>query len=101
MAFAEDLSQFFDTDDFAVSAAFTRAGVAVAAADVIFNGPSHQVAVYETAVEELAPFLLAPASAVAAVKRKDAVAADGHGSFVVERIEPDGTGLTKLYLAEA
>lgn len=100
MAFTEDLDQFFDTGDFAVAAVFTRAGAPVATADVIFNGPSRQVSVYETGVEEPAPFLLAPSAAVAAVKRKDAASVDG-AAFVVERVEPDGTGVTKLYLAEA
>lgn len=100
MPFVEDLTQFFDTDEFAVEAVFTRGVATVATADVIFNGPSHQVSVYETEVEEPAPFILAPVASVAAVKRKDAVAVNG-GAYVVERIEPDGTGLTKLYMAEA
>ena len=99
--FAEELDPFFDTDDFAVAATFTRDGDEVAAAAVIFNGPGHQVTVYETAVEEPAPFLLAPAASVADVRRNDEAAVEGQGSFVVERVEPDGTGLTRLYLSEA
>lgn len=99
MAFAENFAQFFDTDEFAGEAVFTRGGETVATAAVIFNGPSHQVSVYETGVEEPAPFLLAASASVAAVKRRDAAAVNG-AVHVVERIEPDGTGLTKLYLAE-
>ena len=101
MAFAEDLSQFFDTDDFAVLAVFTRAGEPLVTAYVIYNGPSHAVRVEGTAVEEAAPFLLAQAEAVEEVLRKDDVAVDGEGDFVVERVHPDGTGLTLIYLAEA
>jgi hypothetical protein len=100
MAFAEDRSQFFDTRDFGVVATFTRGGVAVATANVIFDDPSHEVTVYETQVEEAAHTLLADAPTVAAVKRGDAVSVEG-GAYTVERIEPDGNGLKLMYLAQA
>lgn len=99
--FTEDLAQFFDSDMFAVSAVFTRGGAAVVTTDVIFNAPSHEVEFGQASVEEPAPFLMAPTAAVAVVRRKDAVAVSGAGNFKVERIHPDGTGLSTIYLAEA
>lgn len=100
MAFTETLEQFFDTRDFAVVAVFTRGEEAVATVHVIFNCRSRPVAVYETEVEEPQPSLFAQAAEVIGVKRGDAVAVGG-GTYVVERIEPGGTGITKLYMAEA
>jgi hypothetical protein len=102
--FAEDVSQFFDQGEFAVEAVFTREvggeTVEVATASVIFNDPSHEVALGQANVEEPAPFLMAPAASLAAVRRRDAVAVNGAG-YTVERLHPDGTGLTIAYLAEA
>ncbi|HYY95280.1 MAG TPA: hypothetical protein VE713_12245 [Pyrinomonadaceae bacterium] len=95
--FDEDLSRFFE--EFAVEAVFKRAGAPVATANVIFNDPSQPVTVYETEVEEPAPFLLAPAAALADVLREDAVAVNG-ADYTVERIRPDGTGLVRMDLAE-
>lgn len=99
--FDEDRSQFFDPRDFAVVAVFTRAGEPLATANVIFNDPSHTMKVEGTALEEGAPFLLAQSDAVSEVMRKDEVAVDGEGDFVVERVHPDGTGTTLLVLSEA
>lgn len=102
--FAEDVSQFFDQGEFAVEAVFTREvdgeTVEVATADVIFNAPSHEVPLGQAAVEESAPFLMAPTASLAAVRRKDAVAVNG-ADYVIERLHPDGTGTTVAYLAEA
>lgn len=98
--FDEDLDQFFDQRDFGVAAAFTRGGAPVATANVIFNDPSHQVSIDETAVEEAAHKLLATAASVAAVKRKDRVAVAG-GDYTVERIERSGGGMKLMYLAKA
>jgi hypothetical protein len=101
--FAEDVTQFFDQDEFAVEAVFARGtpAVEVTRADVIFNDPSHEVTLGQANVEEPAPFLMAPAASLAGVRRRDAVAVSGAGNFVVERMHPDGTGLTIAYLAEA
>jgi hypothetical protein len=99
--FEENKAQFFDTDSgFAVVATFTRAGAAVATADVIFNDPSAAVDLNGTDVEEQQAFLLATTEAVADVRRKDAVSVNG-AAYVVERIHPDGTGMKLLYLAES
>ncbi len=100
MAFTEDLAQFFEPKDFAVVAVFTRAGVPVSTTNVIFDDAAQSVSLYETSVEEAAPFLLAPTAVVAPVKRKDAVAVNG-ANFIVERLHPDGTGLTTIYLKQA
>lgn len=99
MAFAEDLSLFFE--DFAVAATFTRGGQAVCSAQVLFDSPSQAVELYDAEVEEAAPFLTAPASALASVKRGDDASVSGAGNFKVERIRPDGNGLVRLDLSTA
>lgn len=98
--FDENLDQFFDLDEFAVVAIFTRGGSTVATANVNFDDPSHALQFDETEVEEVAPKLLATATSVAAVKRKDRVAVAG-GNYVVERIERTGNGLKWMQLAKA
>lgn len=98
--FTEDLSQFFDEQTgFAVRARFTRGAVEVATASVIFSDPSQSVEIYAVDLEESAPTLLAPTAPLAAVKRKDTVAVNG-ATYSVERLRPDGTGITTVYLAE-
>lgn len=95
---AEDLAQFFEADEFAVTATFTRGGSAVTAALVIFDDPSQGTQLYDAEVEEPAPSLSAPASSLAPVKRGDDVSVGGAGAFKVERIRRDGAGLVRLDL---
>lgn len=97
--FQEDLGQFFE--EFAVEAIFTRGGEPVTTTNVIFNDPSQSLQLYDASVvEEAAPFLLAPASELAAVRRRDEVAVNG-ADYTVERLRPDGTGLLRLDLRKA
>lgn len=98
--FAEDLSQFFDeTTGFGVRAVFTRGGAPIATVAVIFNDPSQSVEIYNTDVEEPAPFLQAPTASLAAVKRADTATVNG-ATFRIERIHPDGTGISIVLLAK-
>jgi hypothetical protein len=98
--FEEDLSPFFDeTTGFGVRAVFTRGGAQIATVAVIFNDPSQSVEFYNTDIEEPAPFLQAPTASLAAVRRMDAATVNG-ATFRVERIHPDGTGMSIATLAE-
>lgn len=98
--FQEDLSPFFDeTTGFAVSAVFTRGVATIATVAVIFNDPSKSVEINNTDIEEPAPFLQAPTALLAAVKRGDTATVNG-ATYRVERIHPDGTGISIVLLAE-
>lgn len=98
--FREDLEQFFDLNDFAVVAVFTRANNTVATAHVLFDDPSHAVGLDGTQVEEASHTLCATAVSVADVRRKDRVAVAG-GAYLVESIKSAGGGLKLMTLAEA
>lgn len=100
MAFTEDLSPFFDaTTGFAVPAVFKRGSTTLATLSVIFNNPSQSVEIYDTQLEEVAPFLLAPTALLAGIKRNDTVTVNG-ATYRIERIHPDGTGVSTVSLAE-
>lgn len=99
MAFAEDLSLFFDeTKGFAVPAVFNRGETVLATVSVIFNDPSQAAEIYGTSIEEAAPFLQAPTASLAAVKRNDTVTVNG-ATYRIEIIRPDGTGVSNVFLA--
>lgn len=98
MAFVEDLTVFFNPADFAVAAVFTRGAATVATCNVIFDDPTHEVALYEQALEEIAPRLRARTADVAAVRRNDLVTVNAV-VWRVERLAADGTGVSTLYLA--
>jgi hypothetical protein len=99
--FQEDLSLFFDqTNGFAVSVVFNRGVTVLATVACIFNDPSQSVEIYNTDVEEPAPFLQAPTASLSAVKRGDTATVNGT-TYRIERIHPDGTGLSIINLAAA
>ena len=100
MAFVEDFAVFFNPADFAVAAVFQRQNVPVVACHVIFDDPTQQIEVYDQAVEELAPRLRARTADVTDVRRKDVVEVNG-SLYRVERLSPDGTGVTNITLALA
>jgi hypothetical protein len=89
MAFVEDLSPFFSTDDFAVSA--TLNGVAVTG---IFDA-GYLEAFGEVEGRQPA-FTLPTASASAAAHGQSLVI--GVTTYKVRGVEPDGTGVTLLRL---
>lgn len=101
MAFTEDLSVFFDTDDFAVSAAFTpRSGGAATNIKGIFD--KEYVAVgdgAEVAVAATQP-MFQTASAGLTAARGGTLVVDGVTYTIVE-VKPDGTGTTILILEDA
>ena len=99
MAFAEDLSLFFDTDEFAVEAtATTRAG-ATLQLKVIFDAPPAD-AFGAGGMEASQPAVLVATSAVEALRQGDLFVV-GARSYRVENTQPDGTGVTRLLLERA
>lgn len=96
--FAEDLSVFFDVrNGFAVDAVFGLASGDVTR-PVIFNDPTQPVEMYDTRVEADGPFLQMRESDLEGVKKNVAVEVPA-GSFMVERVTRDGTGLAIVYLS--
>lgn len=99
MAFAEDLTQFFNTDEFAVLAVFKRQNVAVAQVNAIFDQPTLPVGIYEAEIDELQPRVMAPTAELAEIQRGDICELPA-GAFRVEKITHDGTGVSTVYLAK-
>jgi len=97
MAFAEDLDQFFDDDDFAVEAVFTRGADTIATCLVIFDVPTEFVEMGEVSVSADRPFCYAKSADVADVKRGDTCTIDSV-DYTVTLPKPDGTGVTRIEL---
>ena len=99
MAFVEDLAPFFDdVSGFAVVATITRGATPVVTCNVIFDRPSEPVGLYDQEIEELSPRVKGPTAELATVKRGDTVTVSAV-AYRVERLRPDGTGVTILHLA--
>ncbi|HEX3560366.1 MAG TPA: hypothetical protein VHU19_14255 [Pyrinomonadaceae bacterium] len=96
MAFAEDLTQFFDTRDFAEVATLHLTGSVTRAINAIFNHPSQEVTVYDTAVEADSPNMQCLKTDVAGLARGTTVDVGG-GTHKVVRVGDDGTGLVTVY----
>lgn len=97
MAQTEDLSQFFQTDDFAVTGTFTPAGGSEATVYGIFDNLSSDdlrvstsLPIFQCATADVAPLL------VDAVLTLSGSFADGDYFVRVKR--PDGTGISELTL---
>jgi hypothetical protein len=91
--FAEDLSVFFNTSEFAVTATVAGAGVSV----IFDNG-------YQGALngflESSAPSITGPSASLATAVQGTAVTVNAIAYKVME-VHPDGTGITKLMLEKA
>lgn len=94
--FAENRSQFFDTRDFAEVATLHLAGGATRAVNVIFNDPTQEVTLYDTAVEAGSPHMQCLKEDVSGLARGNSVDVGGATHKVV-RIASDGTGLVTVY----
>lgn len=89
MPMLENMAAFFNPAEFATTA--TIAGVAV---PVIFEQP--YASAFGEALDATAPVCVLP-TAAAAVVRGDSIAINGV-TYQVDRVEPDGTGLSRLTL---
>lgn len=90
MAFAEDITEFFDQDDFAVS--------------VTLNGSPVSAIFDDTYADELGvvgtrPTILVATSDTSGVSAGDS-AVIGAVTYYVEVMRPDGTGVTRILLSE-
>jgi hypothetical protein len=91
---------FFNSDEFAVSAALTSGGTTRTIA-VIFDAPTRVIdPVTGIAVEIRDYSCLAIATDVAAVIHGDTIVINGV-TYAITGVEPDGTGVTTLILRTA
>ena len=92
MAFTEDLTAFFRTEDFAVSA--TYAGSTI---KVIFEAPYYES--ISGVVEGTQPTALCRTADVSGARHGDNFAV-GSTTYKIVGVEPDGSGVTRLRLQE-
>lgn len=97
MAFAENLTVFFDTDEFAVSATYTPAGGAAATVNGIFDNGYDEPALGLAGIAARGPAFTCRAADVAANPEGDALVVNGT-AYTIAVAEPDGTGVTVLRL---
>lgn len=91
MAFTEDLTVFFDTDDFGVVATIGAASV-----NVIFDNAYLGIE-GETVVAATQPMVYARTSDVSSVVAGNTVIVNSV-TYTVVGVHPDGTGVTQLIL---
>lgn len=91
--FLEDLTPFFSVGDFATPAVINGAQVAV-----IFEAPSSDP--FGQVVDAVQPRCWAPSASVSNVAQGASAVIDGV-TYTVERVEPDGTGISRITLYQA
>lgn len=96
--FAEDLSLFFATEDFAVQAVMTINN-AQKTVKVIINTPTMDVAIYDTEIVADTPFFFAATGDIAGLRKPNPVVIGGT-NYRVEKVTHDGTGLSTVYLSK-
>ena len=97
MAFTEDFGAFFDESDFAVSAKITLKTGAVRKISIIFDAAAQGVTLYDTHIEANTPQFQCKNADLKSVKTRDTVLIENK-NYSIERIEPDGTGVSTVYL---
>lgn len=104
MPFTEDLTVFFDTDDFATDVSITLSGDnnRVLTVSTIFEEPSSLADFGNYIITSTNPSLLLEQTAdTVLIKAGDAVAINGM-SYVVDRPPiSDGTGVARLYITNS
>lgn len=96
----EDLSDFFNPDDFATEARILREGQEVGKVFGIFEDPTVPKELGDFTLEESGPRFLSGYDAALAVKYQDVLEVDGKPFDVLANAEKDGTGLIVVRLAE-
>ena len=99
MPFTEDLSQFFDTADFADEATITVNALPVKI-NVIFNNPTEDVVMLDSNVTAPAPFLMCRESDLTGLRVNQAVSVRSQ-SFKIAALNKDGTGTATIELKTA
>ena len=88
MAFTEDLSVFFDTDEFADSVTYNGVAIAGIFDNAYFEGQG---------IQSAQPVFTCPTASVPDAKHGDVLIRAGI-TYKVVGVEPDGTGITLLRL---
>jgi hypothetical protein len=96
----EDLSAFFDADEFATLAVITRGSETVAEVLGIFDDPNAPASVGELVQDLPSPQFTAPEVELSGVKPKDIATIEGVAFDVMEAPQRDGTGISVLILAK-
>ena len=91
---ADDLSDFFSTDDFGVAASYTPDGGSASTVNVLFDNPFNSVPLDtgERDVESNTPTALAISSDVASVAHGDAIVISGVTYAIVGVQKDSGSG---------
>ena len=98
MAFTEDFSLFFDTDEFAVEAVITPAGGSAFSVDGIFNDGYQERSREFVDIASRDTMLTCPAFAqVLALKKGDAAVIGGQ-NYKILQAKPSGDGLAIITL---
>ena len=100
MAFTEDLSQFFDQDDFAVAAIVKTGATVIRTINVIFNNPVQGVNVFDASVETNVPHAICQTADLADVRHGYTMTIDSV-VYPIVQINSDGTGMSVMELGKA
>jgi hypothetical protein len=100
VAFTEDLSPFFDVAGHAVAAVFHLGGAPAVNlnAKVIFDNPTEEVTLYETAIEARAPTLLAKTAEIPGVVRGKTVTVNSITYTIVKVTAIDDGAVSQVHL---
>ena len=97
MAFTEDFGVFFEETDFAVGALITLESGLHRSISIIFDASAQVVSLSETNIEANTPQFICKSSDLIGVKKRDRISIENK-NYSIERIEPDGTGVSTVYL---
>ena len=95
----EDLDDFLDTDEFAVSGILSFQAGGTAPVSVIFDDPYLNAQIGEYEMDTTNPRALGKMSELKEARRGDVLTIDGKDYDVLTGPQPDGTGMATLALA--
>jgi hypothetical protein len=95
----EDISAFFELDEFATTASITRSSEKVADVLGIFDDPSQMATLGEFEFDGPGPRFVCREDEVSQVLRGDTAVIEGRTFDVLEEPQLDGTGIATLILA--
>ncbi|AVO37388.1 head-tail joining protein [Pukyongiella litopenaei] len=96
----EDLSEFFDPDEFATTATIRRDGEIIGEVLGIFDDPNQIAALGNYELDHPTPRLICPETDIADISRGDVATIEGRDFDIMQEPELDGTGIATLILAE-
>lgn len=96
----ENLSDFFDPDEFATLATITRASESVGEVFGIFDDPNQIASLGEYELDHIVPKFVCSEVDVVAIKRGDVVTIEGKDFDLIEDPQLDGTGIATLTLTK-